>query len=79
MADVNIEESQSNIFEMVVPENVCLYTKMTDLFDAVIKIWENTFTAAILKTVTKSDITLYPNIFVMINSKCMPRNVMFVS
>ena len=26
-----------NIFEMVVPENICLYTKTTDLLDAVLR------------------------------------------
>ena len=44
-----MSEVKSNIFEMVVPENLCLYTKTTDLLDAVIKIYKNRFTAAILE------------------------------
>ena len=43
------QKVKSNIFEMVIPENLCFYTKTTDLLDAVITIYENRFTAAILE------------------------------
>ena len=43
------QKVKSNIFEMVVPENLCLYAKTTDLLNAVITIYENRFTAAILE------------------------------
>jgi len=48
MAYVNVGEGQSNIFEMVVPDNLCLYTKTTELPDAVIKKWEF-FTVAVFE------------------------------
>ena len=38
MADGNVGEGQSNIYEIADPENLCFTTKRTDLFDVVTKI-----------------------------------------
>ena len=43
------ERVKSNAFEKVVPENLYLIQKTTDLLETVVKIWENRFTAAIFQ------------------------------
>ena len=43
------EKVKSNIFDIAVPECLCLNTKTTDLLGTVIKMLENRFTAAMFK------------------------------
>ena len=78
------EKVKSNIFVMVVAHNLCLHKKRLSYSMLLLRYQKKVYRGLLRKwpitpSSAKSEIAVYPNICVMIKSKCVPPYFMFVS